>query len=127
MRHLGLDRAHIVGLSMGGYATLVFGLRYPRMASALVVAGCGSGSEPSYRETYLRGVMARAERFHADGAAALVDEASNDATRSQLRHKDPRDMTISCDAWASIRGLDRRGACAISRASVLRSMNSRRI
>ena len=89
MRHLGLDRAHIVGLSMGGYATLVFGLRYPHMASALVVAGCGSGSEPSYRETYLRDVMARAERFRVEGAAAIVDEASNDATRGQLRRKDP--------------------------------------
>src|SRR6202140_5072500 len=31
MRHLGVERAHIVGLSMGGYATLVFGLRYPAM------------------------------------------------------------------------------------------------
>ncbi len=45
MRHLDIHRAHIVGLSMGGYAALVFSLRYPGMSSAVVVAGCGSGSD----------------------------------------------------------------------------------
>src|SRR4029453_11284414 len=35
---LGIDRAHICGLSMGGYATLHFGLRHPERALSLVVA-----------------------------------------------------------------------------------------
>ncbi len=30
--HLGIDRAHIVGLSMGGFATLHVGLAYPQRA-----------------------------------------------------------------------------------------------
>src|ERR1043166_1643214 len=46
IRHFGLGKAHIVGLSMGAYATLNFGLRYPHMAYSLVVAGAGSGSDP---------------------------------------------------------------------------------
>src|SRR5512145_1832345 len=40
--HLGIARAHVCGLSMGAYATLHFGLRYPERALSLVVAGCGS-------------------------------------------------------------------------------------
>jgi pimeloyl-ACP methyl ester carboxylesterase len=30
--HLKIERAHVVGLSMGGFATLHFGLRHPRRA-----------------------------------------------------------------------------------------------
>src|SRR5262245_4690645 len=37
MDHLKIDKAHIVGLSMGGFATLHFGLRHPKRALSLVV------------------------------------------------------------------------------------------
>jgi pimeloyl-ACP methyl ester carboxylesterase len=90
LRHLSIEKAHVVGLSMGGFATLVFGLRYPNLASALVVAGCGAGSEASYREVYLRNVTARADRFLAEGVGAIVEEATNDSTRIQLRRKNPK-------------------------------------
>ena len=43
---LQIDRAHVVGLSMGGFATLHFGFAYPQRALSLVVAGCGYGAEP---------------------------------------------------------------------------------
>src|SRR3954464_7670258 len=43
LKHLGIAKAHVVGLSQGAYAALHFGLRHPGMASALVLAGCGSG------------------------------------------------------------------------------------
>ena len=42
--HLGIESAHIGGLSMGGSVTLHFGIRYPEMARSLIVAGAGSGS-----------------------------------------------------------------------------------
>src|SRR5215831_5102121 len=38
---LKIDKAHIVGLSMGGFAALHFGFTYPQRARSLVVAGCG--------------------------------------------------------------------------------------
>ena len=41
---LGIDKAHVCGLSMGGYATLHFGLRHPGRARSLVVAGAGTGA-----------------------------------------------------------------------------------
>ena len=41
MDHLGLERAHIVGLSMGGFAAVHFGIHFPERALSLVVSGCG--------------------------------------------------------------------------------------
>jgi len=52
---LKIPKAHVCGLSMGGYATLHFGLRYPERARSLVVAGAGYGSVPGDRA-----------KFHAD-------------------------------------------------------------
>ena len=49
---LGIERAHICGLSMGGYATLHFGLRHPGRALSLVVAGAGYGSVATEREKF---------------------------------------------------------------------------
>ena len=40
--HLGLAPVHLCGLSMGGYAVLHLGLRYPQLARSLVIAGCGT-------------------------------------------------------------------------------------
>src|SRR3970282_1040762 len=48
---LRIERAHIVGLSMGACATLHFGMSYPGKAISLVVAGGGYGSHPAqYRK-----------------------------------------------------------------------------
>jgi pimeloyl-ACP methyl ester carboxylesterase len=41
MRGLKIERAHLVGLSMGGYAALQFGLRHPDKVSGIVAAGIG--------------------------------------------------------------------------------------
>ena len=43
MDALGIDRAHVVGVSMGGFATLHFGLHYPDRALSLTVGGCPTG------------------------------------------------------------------------------------
>ena len=77
MRGLDIERAHVVGLSMGGYAALQFGLRHPERASAIVAAGVGSGSPPSERDAWLRetSVLARIFIDHGmAGIAAGVDE-----------------------------------------------------
>ena len=31
LKHLGIEKAHIIGLSMGGFASLHFGLNFPKM------------------------------------------------------------------------------------------------
>ncbi len=42
MRALGVERAHLVGLSMGGGISLEFALEYPEMASSLTLVGAGT-------------------------------------------------------------------------------------
>ena len=39
--HLKIERAHVVGLSMGGLAALHVGITYPGRARSLVIAGAG--------------------------------------------------------------------------------------
>jgi len=51
---LGIAKAHICGLSMGGYAVLHFGLRWPERALSLVIAGAGYGSVPGETEKFRR-------------------------------------------------------------------------
>lgn len=87
---LRIDRAHLVGLSMGAYAAVAFGLRYPDRASALVAAGCGSGSPPSLREAFIRDSRDTAQAFLELGSAAVAEVMGQSPTRIQLKRKDPR-------------------------------------
>ncbi len=86
---LGIEQAHIVGLSMGGYATLHFGIRHPERALSLVVAGAGYGSGTADREAYVRDIEATAERFKRDGMAVMADIYTRGPTRVQFIDKDP--------------------------------------
>lgn len=90
MDHLALPKAHVVGLSMGAFATLLFGLRHPDRASALVVAGVGSGSDPAALDDFRALQQERAAALRHQGWKALADEAAHSPTRIQLKHKDPR-------------------------------------
>jgi pimeloyl-ACP methyl ester carboxylesterase len=92
LKHLGIAKAHVVGLSQGAYAALNFGLRQPGIASALVLAGCGSGSatDNAQREQFLRDTRARAERFLKEGTPAIAREMGEGPNRIQLKRKDPR-------------------------------------
>ncbi len=65
---LGIAKAHVVGISMGGFAVLHFGFAYPERALSLVVAGCGYGAEPGKREQFREETAktARADRRRRD-------------------------------------------------------------
>lgn len=90
MRHCGVTKAHVVGLSQGAYATLMFGLRHSDMASALVAAGVGSGSPLEQREDFRTQCAAVAQRFLSVGMQAVAEEMGVSPTRVQLQNKDPR-------------------------------------
>jgi pimeloyl-ACP methyl ester carboxylesterase len=90
MNYSGVNKAHVVGLSMGAYAAAMFGLRHPLMASALVIAGCGSGSPADQRETFVRRCEAQAQMFLSEGSQAAAREIGVAPNRVQLQNKDPR-------------------------------------
>ena len=86
----GVDRAHVVGLSMGGFATLHFGLDHPDRARSIVVAGAGYGAEKQF-ESYFRDVsMEVAKQFETQGSEAFARTYSLGASRVQFQNKDPR-------------------------------------
>jgi len=87
---LGIDRAHVVGISMGGFATLHFGMAYPERARSLVVGGCGYGAEPGKRGQFQAEAEAAAARFETLGIEATANSYALGATRVQLQNKDPR-------------------------------------
>src|SRR6202008_875269 len=70
---LGIAKAHVVGLSMGGFATLHFGLAYPSRAASLVVAGCGYGAEPGKRAQFEEEVEATARRIATLGMRKVAE------------------------------------------------------
>jgi pimeloyl-ACP methyl ester carboxylesterase len=87
---LGIDRAHVVGLSMGGFATLHFGLRHADRARSLVVAGCGYGAEPEQREKFRTEAETIAAFLKREGMAAFAAKYAYGPTRVQFENKDPR-------------------------------------
>jgi pimeloyl-ACP methyl ester carboxylesterase len=85
-----IERAHIVGLSMGGFATLHFGLTAPERAWSLTVAGAGYAAEKSTQEHMRAKSRATADQFEKMGAKALAPTYALGATRVQLQNKSPR-------------------------------------
>jgi pimeloyl-ACP methyl ester carboxylesterase len=87
---LGIDRAHVVGLSMGGFCALHLGLRAPERASSLVLAGVGYGAAPDAQERFRRECAATAEAFRTEGAAAVAPRYAVGPARVQLQNRNPR-------------------------------------
>jgi len=89
IRGLNLAPAHVVGLSMGGYASLHLGLRYPELVRSCVVAGCGYGSDLSQRDKFRIEAQEVARRFLEDGLEKFGPTYTAGPTRVQLERKDP--------------------------------------
>jgi pimeloyl-ACP methyl ester carboxylesterase len=94
MDALKIQRAHVVGLSMGGFAALHFGIKYSARALGLVVAGCGYGAVPAQREEFQRSSRENAKAMLAQGMAAFAAGYGHNAARLQLRAKDPRGFAL---------------------------------
>ncbi len=87
---LRLDKAHIVGLSMGGLAVVHFGLAYPERARSLLVAGAGYGSEAGERDKFRVEAETIAGKLDRDGMAKFAEAYAYGPTRVQFEGKDPR-------------------------------------
>ncbi|MCC6717456.1 MAG: alpha/beta hydrolase, partial [Acetobacteraceae bacterium] len=87
---LNLSQAHVVGLSMGGFATLHFGFRHAGRARSLVVAGCGYGAEPSEREAFRAEGANTVAFIREHGMAKFAERYAYGPTRVQFENRDPR-------------------------------------
>lgn len=87
---LAISKAHIVGISMGGFATLHFGLAYPDRALSLVVAGCGYGAEPGKRQQFHHETAKTVALIEREGMAVAAKSYAEGPSRVQFENKDPR-------------------------------------
>jgi pimeloyl-ACP methyl ester carboxylesterase len=87
---LKLERAHIVGLSMGAFATLHFGMAHGRRALSLTVAGGAYGAHPTQHAKFQAESRANAEFIRREGMAKFAATYGHGPTRVQLQNKDPR-------------------------------------
>ena len=87
---LGIERAHVVGLSMGAFATLHFGMRYADRALSLTIAGGGYGAHPAQYEKFQTDARANAQIIRDQGMAHFAATYGHGPTRVQLKNKDPR-------------------------------------
>lgn len=87
---LKIDKAHVVGISMGGFASLHFGIHYPQRAHGVVVAGCGYGAEASKRKQFHEESEKTAASLRAKGMAEVAPTYALGPTRVQFQNKDPR-------------------------------------
>ena len=88
--HLGESRAHVVGLSMGGFATLHFGFRHPDAARSLCVGGCGYGAAPEERARFQEEADVIASVITSSGMPVFAERYAVGPTRVQFQNKDPR-------------------------------------
>jgi pimeloyl-ACP methyl ester carboxylesterase len=118
MRHVGLRKAHVIGCSMGGYATVHFGLRYAKLALSLTAIGVGYGSDPDKREQFLKDTEAMARRFEELGTPEAIKPYQIGPARVQFQNKDPRGFAQFCAGFAT--------HSALGSANTLRGVQGRR-
>jgi pimeloyl-ACP methyl ester carboxylesterase len=95
--HLGIDKAHVAGFSMGSFTALFFGIRHPDRARSVVPICCGYGAQEGWEEIHKKNFFDFAdaiEREGMDGPSAR--RYAIGATRVRFAVKDPR-------GWAAFR------------------------
>jgi pimeloyl-ACP methyl ester carboxylesterase len=83
----GIEKAHIVGLSMGGFCALQLGIRYRDRVSSLLVSSAGSGASPANREAFIIETETIAKAFRRDGSLAVAKKLAVGPSRIQLQRK----------------------------------------
>jgi pimeloyl-ACP methyl ester carboxylesterase len=92
MDALGIDKAHVVGHSMGGYTALHVGIRYPQRCLSVTAAGCGWGSAPDAEKREAMKTLAAetGKMFAEEGIVAAAAKYADAPMRQAFKHKDLR-------------------------------------
>jgi 3-oxoadipate enol-lactonase len=88
--HLKISKAHLIGLSMGGYTSLQVALNHPSRVRSMVLAGTGSGSERWYSEQFHQHSRELGDTFEREGSAAVAKTYGMGPSRVPFLLKDPR-------------------------------------
>ena len=87
---LDIGEAHVIGLSMGGFSALHFGMHYPDRVLSQVIAGCGYGADEGSSEQFKRETSEAARRMETETMEVFGATYALGPTRVQFQNKDPR-------------------------------------
>jgi pimeloyl-ACP methyl ester carboxylesterase len=92
MDALKIEKAHIVGHSMGGYTALHVGIHAPARCISVVAAGCGWGSSPDVKKREEMKALAAetGKMFAEEGIASAAVKYADAPMRQAHKNKDPR-------------------------------------
>jgi pimeloyl-ACP methyl ester carboxylesterase len=92
MDALKIEKAHVVGHSMGAYTALHVGVRHPQRCISVTAAGCGWGSlpDPAARAAMRAQAAETSKMFNEKGMEAAAVLYTDNPTRNSQKHKDPR-------------------------------------
>ena len=96
MDFLKIDKAHIIGLSMGGNVALNFGIKYSEQAKTLTIAGTGTGSDDPglFRDRILK----FSDGMRSEGMTFMSDYLKG-PQRVQHQLKDPKGYQLFCEQF----------------------------
>jgi pimeloyl-ACP methyl ester carboxylesterase len=92
MDALDIDKAHVVGHSMGAATALHVGIHYPERCLSVTAASCGYGSSPDLKFVEQMRAQSRetGNMFANEDFAAAAAKYADGATRQTHKNKDPR-------------------------------------
>jgi len=92
MDSLKIERAHVVGHSMGAYTALHVGIVAPQRCFSVTAAGCGWGSTPDAKKREEMKALAAetGKMFAEEGIVAASAKYADAPMRQAFKHKDPR-------------------------------------
>jgi pimeloyl-ACP methyl ester carboxylesterase len=92
MDALAIEKAHVVGHSMGAYTALHVGIHHPLRCLSVTAAGCGWGSLPDPKQAEaMKAVAAETGKMFAEeGIAAAAAKYADAPMRQTFKYKDPR-------------------------------------
>ena len=111
---LSVERAHIIGLSMGGFCALHLGLRHPDRVAALVVASVGYGAHPDRQAAFRQECEQMSATVLAEGPGTFARHYALGPARVPLRDKDP----AGWDEFVSVLSLNSGTAMAMTMRGV---------
>ena len=87
---LGIQKAHVVGLSMGGFCALHLGLGNPHRTLSVTAGGVGYGARYESRDAFRAECEVIARAFEEEGAEHVASRYAVGPARVQLQAKNPR-------------------------------------
>ncbi|MBV9346347.1 MAG: alpha/beta hydrolase [Pseudolabrys sp.] len=92
MDALKIDKAHVVGHSMGAATALHVGIKYPQRCISVTAAGCGYGSSPDPKKVEESRAVSRenGKMFRAHSMEEGARKYCDGPTRQSQKNKDPR-------------------------------------